>query len=271
MKTAIAEHLYSVIDRATVVTDPFPYLYVRDVLPEAYYRDLIAGLPENNAYERFPAPYESRLGLELSTKVVDKFPVHGRAVWEEFEAWIHSQQFLDKVVGKFQPYLRANKSYRKKQLKKAAVGSSEIRVEPRSLLVRDYSNFAITPHTDSASKTVVGAFYLPKDDSQKPFGTSFYRPRNAAFSDWDSERFDYSDFEVAFTAEYVPNSMLLFMKSDKSFHGVEMRQYSDIGRDVLFWTPAISAKERSGNSLLLPTEWFAGKRSLLDNMKKLFG
>jgi hypothetical protein len=269
MKKEIAEHLYSAIANAAVVTDPFPYLYVRDVLPPDYYSELIAGLPENTAYERFPAPYESRLGLELSGKVMDRFP--GKAVWEGFEAWIHSQEFLDKIAAKFQPHLAMSADYRKQQLKKAAVGADAIRIEPRSLLVRDYSNFAITPHTDSASKSIVGAFYLPRDDAQKPFGTSFYRPRNPAFTDWDSERFDYAEFEVAYTAEYVPNSMLLFVKCDRSFHGVEKREYSNTGRDVLFWTPVIATKELSDKSLTLPASWFGGKQGLMASVRKLFG
>jgi len=271
MRNEVAEHFYSVLERATVVTDPFPYIYMRDVLPEAYYRDLIAGLPANEAYEKFPAPYESRLGLELTEDAVEKFPNSAQAKWQEFEAWLHSQEFLEHVVGKFRPYLTENETIRKQQLKDAAVDEHNIRIQPRSLLVRDYSNFAISPHTDSASKTVVGAYYLPKDDAQKSFGTSFYKPKDPSFTDWDSERFEYADFEVAMTAEYAPNSMLFFMKSLKSFHGVEARQYSDIGRDVLFWSPAIAKRKVSDKSLSLPVEWFRSKRSLLGNIKNFFG
>lgn len=268
MRKDVADHLYSAIDRAEIATRPFHYFYVRDVLPADFYRDLIAGLPDNSAYEKFPAPYEARLGLQLSEKALGHFP--GKDVWAEFEAWIHSQEFLDKVVGKFIPYLSENESYRGRQLKKAAVGADGIRIEPRSLLVRDYTNFAISPHTDSASKTVVGAFYLPKDDSQKSFGTSFYSPRNKTFTDWDSERFEYDEFDLAYTAEYVPNSMLVFMKSARSFHGVEQRQESAAGRDVLFWTPTISAKQLSEASLVLPRNWFVREQGILAGVKRLF-
>jgi hypothetical protein len=270
MNNEIKDHLYAQLEKVAIVTDPFPYFYMRDVLPAQYYEKLIAGLPVNESYDRFPAPYESRLGLDLSRKSLDKFPESGRAIWQEFEAWIHSQEFLDKIAAKFQPFLDTNASYRKEQLKKAATGPSTVRIEPRSLLVRDYSNFAISPHTDSASKTIVGAFYLPKDESQKPFGTSFYRARNPSFTDWDSELFENADFEVAYTAEYLPNSMLFFMKCDHSFHGVEQREYSNTGRDVLFWTPAIAGKQITDKPLSLPTDLFLKKGGLLSQVKKLF-
>jgi len=250
MNQEIKDHLYANLEKVAIVTDPFPYFYMRDMLPAQYYEKLTAGLPVNDSYDRFPAPYESRLGLDLSAKTLDKFPEGGRAIWQEFEAWIHSQEFLDKITAKFQPFLDVNAAYRKEQLKKAATGPSTVRIEPRSLLVRDYSNFAISPHTD--------------------FGTSFYRARNPSFTDWDSERFEYADFEVAYTAEYVPNSMLFFMKCDHSFHGVEQREYSNTGRDVLFWTPAIAGKQITDKPLSLPTELFLKKGGFLKQVKRLF-
>lgn len=270
MDNEIKDHLYANLDKVAIVTDPFPYLFMCDALPAQYYEELIAGLPVNESYDRFPAPYESRLGLDLSTKTLHKFPASGRAIWQEFEAWIHSQEFLDKIAAKFQPYLNINASYRKERLKKAATGPSTVRIEPRSLLVRDYSNFAISPHTDSASKTIVGAIYLPKDESQKPFGTSLYRARNSSFTDWESERFEYADFEVAYTAEYLPNSMLFFMKSDHSFHGVERREYSNTGRDVLFWTPLLAGKQITDKPLSLPTGLFLKTGGVFNHVKKFF-
>ena len=52
-------------------------------------------------------------------------------------------------------------------------------------------------------------------------GTSLYRPKDPGFSCPNSTHYPFEDFVKVKTAPYLPNSMLAFFRSDRSFHGVE--------------------------------------------------
>ncbi|HEX2271176.1 MAG TPA: hypothetical protein VHH35_16645, partial [Pyrinomonadaceae bacterium] len=74
------------------------------------------------------------------------------------------------------------------------------------------------------------------DNSAEHLGTSLYRPKQACFSCPDSKHYAFQDFIRVKTAPYRPNSLLAFVRSDISFHGLEPLSEQDIavtGRDVI--------------------------------------
>ncbi len=79
--------------------------------------------------------------------------------------------------------------------------------------------------------------YLAPDESAEHLGTSLYRPKQAGFSCPDSKHYPVDDFIRVKTAPYRPNSLLAFVRSDISFHGLEPLSEQDVattaGRDVI--------------------------------------
>jgi hypothetical protein len=73
--------------------------------------------------------------------------------------------------------------------------------------------------------------YLAPDNRAEHLGTSLYRPKDPSFSCPDSKHYDFDDFIRVKTAPYRPNSLLAFMRSNISFHGLEPLSVS--GRDVI--------------------------------------
>jgi hypothetical protein len=73
--------------------------------------------------------------------------------------------------------------------------------------------------------------YLAPDNSAEHLGTSLYQPRDPSFTCHDSKHYSFEDFIRVKTAPYRPNSLLAFMRSDVSFHGLE--PLSAAGRDVI--------------------------------------
>jgi len=270
MDNQVKQHAYQAIKNAKLVLVPFPHIYVEKVLPDEFYSELLNKLPPDNDYDIYPAPYEQRHYIQLSPSRTAKLTEAVSQFWKEFEAWIHSQEFLDALVVKFGKRLQVNYKYREKDLIKNAVSDESVRVSPRSLLVRDYQNFALGPHTDSESKFIVGAFYFPKDDSLRDFGTSIYTPKNPALTSWPSPHMKHEDFNLVQTFENRPNTMLVFMKTDHSWHGVERKQHSNVGRDVLFWIPQIGAAAGAEIPLQLEKKWFT-KPSLIDRIATKIG
>lgn len=96
-----------------------------------------------------------------------------------------------------------------------------------TLLVRDMPGYAIGPHTDSPKKVITALFYLRGQE-----GTSIYTPKEAGFTCKGGPHYEFEQFEKVATMPFKPNSMFAFVKSDKSFHGVETTQHQ---RDVLLF------------------------------------
>jgi hypothetical protein len=76
-------------------------------------------------------------------------------------------------------------------------------------------------------------FYLPKDDSMRELGTSIYRPKEADFVCWDGLHYPHEQFELVRTVEFLPNRLLTFPKTERSFHGVEQIRRENVNRPLL--------------------------------------
>ena len=79
--------------------------------------------------------------------------------------------------------------------------------------------------------------YLAPDDRNEKLGTSLYRPKADGFTCPDSKHYPFEDFIRVKTAPYRPNSLLAFVRSDISFHGLDPLTEQDVaaseGRDVI--------------------------------------
>jgi hypothetical protein len=79
-------------------------------------------------------------------------------------------------------------------------------------------------------------FYLAPDERAAHLGTSLYRPKTPGFTCPNSVHYPFEDFVRVKTAPYKPNSLLAFVRSDSSFHGVEPLSEQDIAacsRDLI--------------------------------------
>jgi len=77
---------------------------------------------------------------------------------------------------------------------------------------------------------------LAPDDRARPLGTSIYRPKDPDFSCARRTNYPFEEFIKVGTAPYMPNSLLAFLRSDRSFHGVEPLSVQDTGsgpRDLI--------------------------------------
>lgn len=251
MDLAAQKHFMDRLSAAELRTEPFPHFYCEQVFEPAFYQRLLQALPPDADYEMMAPPYESRLHIELTPTSAAKIG----AFWTQFEAWLHSQSLMDAMTGKFAGRLADMGAFRAEQIRSNLCDDGALKVHGRSMLARDFANYAIGPHTDSPAKFVVGIFYLSKDDRMQRFGTSIYRPKDDADRGWRTAHLPSEGFELVQTFPNRPNSLFCFMKTDNSFHGVEAGDYPDGGRDVLFWLPEIGGRHRS-RPLSLPRAMF---------------
>ena len=91
-----------------------------------------------------------------------------------------------------------------------------------AVLFRDFSNYSIGPHTDHPNFVMNFLFYLPENHDSAHLGTSVYQVKDSRLLPHLShDHYSFEIFDRLYTAPYAPNSAFGFIRSSKSFHGVE--------------------------------------------------
>lgn len=242
LDSRVKAHVENKIGEAMVIENPMAHIYVEDVFPPDFYSDLLRSLPVREDYTAKPPPYQERSFINLSPSGVGAISPTSRDFWQDIAAWIVSDRFVDLCIRKFQPWVASTYPFRAEMINEASNRDGSIAVTPRALLARDFGVFHVGPHTDGANKIVTYIFYLPKTDEMVEFGTMFYKPKDPSYRNWNSVHHKFEDFEETQLSPYKPNSLVGFVKTDRSFHGVADRAYPNIGRDIILFAPEIGKR-----------------------------
>lgn len=186
-------------------TTPFRWSYSSEAFPIDFYWDIVENLPSDEAYT--DRTYAHRMLADVSS-------LEG-AFWKEFRERLLTFEFLERVIDQY-PDVWRHKSWR-----------------PEFRLVRDKCGYAIKPHTDVRQKAITCLFYLPKDESLNDYGTRIYEAKDRAFFSDGDARYGFGMFNEVYAAPFLPNSVLSFARSGKSFHGVP--EIGDCVRDTLLF------------------------------------
>jgi hypothetical protein len=215
------DHFKDRLRTARVVLDPFPHYCLERVFPDDYYQDLLRNLPTSDVYENLYEVTDLKLDhfrhrdqRDLNDGWTNRLPPDLKPFWDSFNDWFLGPQFAHAVLESF-----------------SSQRSSWPEVSVESQFIRHRPGYFLGPHSDLYTKLVVLLIYLAPDDSAAHLGTSLYRPKDPSFTCHDSKHYAFEDFIRVKTAPYRPNSLLAFMRSDVSFHGLE--PLSTAGRDVI--------------------------------------
>ncbi len=92
-------------------------------------------------------------------------------------------------------------------------------------LKRKRLDFALDPHLHTSHEVIDVLFYLPENKKYSFNGTSLFKPKNhinVKKSDLKNYlSFKRSDFDDYNKIEYLPNSIVAWVNTHKSFHGVD--------------------------------------------------
>lgn len=179
------KYIINAINQAELKTSPFPYFVVENVLPSDVYLDLLSSLPKEGK------PIKEVRGLNgYPERYVIDF---ARPEWMAC--------FKKSLMQKF--------------------GIKDCSFSEEHLLINDKPGYHIGPHTDVPARVLSAILYMT-DKSVRGLGTHIYTPKKPGFTETTGKHFeDSKDFHKHFYAEYKPNSMLVFMRTNNSFHGVE--------------------------------------------------
>jgi hypothetical protein len=232
MFSDVEQYLHYRIANATVLNYPYPHFYISEIFPPEIYATLIQTLPDQSVYKRLDetgtvpkGAYPERFVCDLHDASRVEAQIEGRpGPWSELARLFDGPQFAHWILSAFNDAVleRFGKD-------------CELEFEPESRLVRDFSNYAISPHTDSPSKVVSLLFYMPPDDSMKELGTSIFVAKDPSFRCEGRAHHSFKNFTKVVTAAYAPNSLFAFFKTDRAFHGVERIERPSIQRDSLLY------------------------------------
>lgn len=241
---AVLQHVLDQVGRAQTMEDPFPYLVVDNVFPSDYYAEMLANFPSTGSLRpigetgrvgeigrggggKRPSLYKERLVVLFTDAEFQRMTESQQRFWRAMASWMHTDQFIGFFVQKFGRYLEP-------RIARIVEAERVLRCKGDALLVNDCTNYAIGPHTDMAQRLVSFLFYLPRDDSMRELGTSVYRPKDPTFTCWGGEKhYDYEPFEKVHTVEFLPNRLMAFPKTERSFHGVEPIKRENVNRPLL--------------------------------------
>jgi hypothetical protein len=221
MSNLSASPLTYVIDRlrtANVLLDPYPHYYIEDVFPNDYYQSLFTQLPDSSIYDNLFAVtdlkfdhFRHRDQRDLNEGWTEMVPDEIRNFWIDFNRWFMGPELAQAVLRTFAEPLRER------------FGDQDVwpEVSVEAQFIRHRAGYFLEPHSDLYTKVVVLLFYLAPDNKLEHLGTSLYRPKRPGFTCSDSKHYPFEDFIKVKTAPYRRNSVLAFMRSDSSFHGLE--------------------------------------------------
>ena len=223
-------HVLYKIANAPVNLFPFPHIYVRDVFPDDYFRELRAAMPPAEAYKSLKAlgrisPHypDTRFVINITPEDTQNLAEPFRAFWHKLSAWMLGD-FGSFMLSKFESFLAQRFGNDMNQ-----------QFYNETLLIRDWTAYSLGPHTDSPRKALSFLFYLPADDSLAHLGTSIYMPKQAGFLCPGGPHHSFKNFERMVTMPYLPNTLFAFVKTHNSFHGVEPITEGSVRRDLLLF------------------------------------
>ncbi|HKG45234.1 MAG TPA: hypothetical protein VKB02_00800 [Pyrinomonadaceae bacterium] len=222
----LLNHFIQRLQNPTVEVDPYPHFFLEHVFPEDYYDELLRHLPPTDVYDNLYEVTDLKLDhfrhrnqRDMDAGWTECLPRDLQPFWKSFNEWFLGPEVARAVLDSF-----------------GSQRSAWPEVSVESQFIRHRAGYFLGPHSDLYTKLVVLLIYLAPDNSAEHLGTSLYRPKDPSFSCPNSKHYPFEDFIRVKTAPYKPNSLLAFMRSDISFHGLEPLSANDVateGRDVI--------------------------------------
>ena len=239
----ILEHITNSIKQAKVDPEPFPHMYIRNFFEENFYNKLLDSLPEKekfvpiNKTGSVSADYpEERFIFDINPSVLGSFKEKDQEVFSDIVNSFLSVNFFNSVFSKFQSTIDNRvKNFSEEEIK--LFGKNNFNFEGRIALVKDYTKYQLGAHTDSPNKFLTFLFYLPRDKTIREIGTSLYKPINkditTSFSSHYTMEETKNNFVETKKAEFLPNSVLIFPRTNISYHGVSSINIGSQERNLL--------------------------------------
>jgi hypothetical protein len=235
------EHVSKRIGLTPINTDPFDHCIVDNVFPQDILKALDDYWPSDDVLESLGKTgratsdaYKERQVMLFEERFLEKLAPQQLEFWKGMANIAMSRKAIMACIQKFHSVIQP----RLNELGRDA----EIR--PYLSVVSDRTGYSIGPHTDTQVRLFSMLFYLSTDSKYLNFGTSFYTPKDPNKERFHRAHYPFSDFNLHSSVDYRPNRLLVFPRSDKSFHGVETVLLGGCDRRLLIVNVQMPSSEK---------------------------
>ena len=233
MFSAAKLHAIYKVRSAPVRTWPFPHICVPDIFPADFYAEIMRHRLADDCFTKLVETgrvgdgYSGARACVFPQKIDDlPAPEESRAFWRELFETFSDSEFAATWLSVFQRPIAEKMA--DNQIQKP-------NIYHELFLMRDTTTYSLGPHTDTPRKLVSVLFYLPQDDSQSALGTSAYIPKDRSFTCLGGPHHRFELFDLVATMPYLPNTLVAFPQTKRSFHGVEPVLRDGAVRDLLLF------------------------------------
>lgn len=241
------------VTRADIRVDPFPHIVIEDCLQPDTYNELASTYPSDEtilrlsgAAEKYYIRQNHRYDLCAHRALAN--PQAVGQVWRDFLRYHVSEQFFREFIALFGPDLQETYPELESQLgRRAAEWTTGIRFDPtgdKADVALDCQIGINTPvermsstrgvHTDAPDELFAMLLYFrPLNDEVAGGDFEIYRWRHGMPRRFVGREVDSHDAEFVETVEYTPNTLVAFINSGTSLHGVSPRAPSKISRRLV--------------------------------------
>ena len=166
---------------------------------------------------------EERYIFNITPESFEKFDSDQKFFFGQIVTSLMSVNFFESIINKFN-----------NKIDKVDPNNLDLRIS----LVKDLTKYNLGAHTDTSKKFITFLFYLPEDDSHKHVGTSMFKPKEINNTNLSGEK-HFSDkdtkelFDEVKLAQFLPNSVLIFPRTELSYHGVSSINTGAYERNLL--------------------------------------
>lgn len=174
-KTRVDQELVLAVERSELRRQPFPHIYMEQILPSEDYFTLLAVMPAKGFYHQLSHidamradGSSTRLRLYLYPELLWRLPRKQRRAWVAVARALCSRELENAFRRKFRSELED----------RFGKPVEEIGLYPVPILLRDQPGYRIGIHSDVATKAITVQFYLPAGNAQRHIGTLFHEGRD---------------------------------------------------------------------------------------------
>jgi FkbM family methyltransferase len=226
-------HCLNKILSAKIEEDPYPYIVIDDIFPEDYYKEIAKNFPSIESAMSLGetgrvtnGSYEQRKVTLFNDEHFKKLTDEQRIFWTSFSEWLYSEEFIINTLSRFSPWCI-------NRIAEVQDRNEEVKLSCDALIVHDKENYAIGPHTDAKHRLLTFLFYAPTNSDDSDLGTSIYECKDPSFVCPGGPHYDFKNFNEVKKVSFIPNRLLCFVRTGKSFHGVEKITKPNVDRRLI--------------------------------------
>ena len=219
------------ITKDDLIQDPCPYFCIHDALPQTLYDQLISEYPEAHMMQDGKTHFQARRYRQH-----EFVPGTVSPLWQEFVDYHNSRDYKDRVLDLFEPALekyypdfvpqwrQADVSKRHQSPGTAEDAAGTIALEVQFVLNGQQDTTVRTAHLDNSRELFAGLLYMRKPEDQSTGGDiQVFRKLRSSPEYTGIREVNPDHVAPSGTVPYRANTMILFLNTHDTIHGVTPR------------------------------------------------